>query len=162
MSGGKWLDWTQGITDQSEQFQRLKKHLNKWQHYCWSLANKVIQRSRHGFIQNRFTSQYNFFFLFFPREIGLMNKGAAIKALNSIHLGLTKAFDPGLHSNIHITKAEKYELGKNATKRLLRWLRQCAQRAFIQSSLSDSEGASSETLQQVSCHFWSFFDQYIH
>lgn len=84
------------------------------------------------------------FFFFFPREMGLMNKGEAIKVIISIYLDLTKAFDPGLHSDIHITKAEKYELDKIAIKRLLRWLRWCAQGAVIQSSL---EGASSETLQ---------------
>lgn len=85
------------------------------------------------------------FFSFFSTETGLMNKGQAIKVIISIHLDLTKAFDPGLHSDIHITKAKKCELGK--IKRLLRWLRQCAQRAVIQSSLSDSESATSETLQ---------------
>lgn len=83
----------------------------------------------------------------FSREMGLMNKGEAIKVIIPIYLDLTKAFDPGLHSDICITKAEKYELDKIAIKRLLRWLRQCAQRTVRQSSLSGSEGASSETLQ---------------
>lgn len=87
------------------------------------------------------------YFPFFARETSLMNKGEAIKVIVSIHLDLIKAFDMGLHSDIHITKAEKYELDKITIKRLLRWLRQCAQRAVIQSSLSDSESATSETLQ---------------
>lgn len=79
--------------------------------------------------------------------MGLMNKGEAIKVIISIHLDLSKALDPGLHSDIRITKAEKYELDKITIKNLLRWARQCAQRAVIQRSLSDSEGASTETLQ---------------
>jgi len=76
-----------------------------------------------------------------------MKKGEAVKVITSIHLELTKAFGRGSHSDIFRTKVEKYELGKITVKRLLRWLRQCTQRAVIQSLLSDSEDASSETLQ---------------
>ncbi|PKU36967.1 hypothetical protein llap_12729 [Limosa lapponica baueri] len=81
------------------------------------------------------------------REMGLMKKGEAVKVITSIRLELTKGFDPGSYSDMLITKVEKYELDKITLKRLLRWLRQCAQRAVIQGLLSDSEDASSETLQ---------------
>lgn len=58
--------------------------------------------------------------------MGLMKKGEAVKVITSIHPDFTKAFDPGSHSDILITKEEKYELGKITVKRLLGWLRQCA------------------------------------
>ncbi|PKU40018.1 dynein intermediate chain axonemal [Limosa lapponica baueri] len=42
---------------------------------------------------------------------GPHEKGEAVKVITSIHLDLTVAFDPGSHSDIPITEAEKYELG---------------------------------------------------
>lgn len=90
---------------------------------CKCLDNKVIQRSRHGFVRNKLSSQYNFLFFFCFREMGLMKKGEAVKLITSIHLDLTKAFDPGSHSDILITTAEKYESGKIIIKRLLGWLK---------------------------------------
>lgn len=90
---------------------------------------------------------FSFVFFFCFREMGLVKKGEAVKVIASIHLGLTKAFDPGSHSDFLITVVEKYELYKITIKRLLRWLRLCAQRAVIQGLLSEVEDASSETLE---------------
>lgn len=88
-----------------------------------------------------------------------MNKGRLIKVIISIHLDLTKAFDPGLHSDIPITKAEKYELGKMAIKRLLR----CSS-SVLKEQLYRAHSQTLKVLQVrlSSCHFWSFFDQYFH
>lgn len=126
---------------------------------CKCLDNKVIQRSRHGFVRNKLSSQYNFLYFFCFREMGLMKKGEAVKLITSIHLDLTKAFDLGSHSDILITTAEKYESGKIIIKRLLGWLRQCAQRTIVQSLLSYPEDASSETLQ---LSVLISFSQYFH
>lgn len=61
--------------------------------------------------------------------MGLTKKGEAVKVITSIHLALTKVFDPGSRSDILIAEVEKYELGKIITNRLLRWLRQCTQKS---------------------------------
>ncbi|KAK4816899.1 hypothetical protein QYF61_024541 [Mycteria americana] len=39
-------------------------------------------------------------------EMGLMKKGEAVRVITSIHLDLTKAFDPGSHSDILTTKVK--------------------------------------------------------
>lgn len=45
-------------------FDRWKNIGTNGKTICKCLDNKVIQRSQHGFVQNKLSSQYNFFFFF--------------------------------------------------------------------------------------------------